>query len=135
MDNGGIWPGDESYFQNIRETALQDTIEQLTKELAEAQAEIERLKEYTTCTLVSTDAEMDDKDVEIAKRDKLIEQMREALESVRQKHYVNDDDNWYSCPASGLCSKDSARTDCDCGADHVNHIIDAALSAAERMSK
>jgi regulator of replication initiation timing len=39
MDNGGIWPGDESYFQNIRETALQDTIEQLTKELAEARAE------------------------------------------------------------------------------------------------
>jgi predicted RNase H-like nuclease (RuvC/YqgF family) len=43
MDNGGIWPGDESYFQNIRETALQDTIEQLTKELAEAQTEVERL--------------------------------------------------------------------------------------------
>lgn len=44
MDNGGIWPGDESYFQNIRETALQDTIEQLTKELAEARAEIEALR-------------------------------------------------------------------------------------------
>ena len=42
MDNGGIWPGDESYFQNIRETSLQDQIEQLTKELAEARAEIER---------------------------------------------------------------------------------------------
>jgi hypothetical protein len=42
MDNGGIWPGDESYFQNIRETALQDTIEQLTKELADARAEIEK---------------------------------------------------------------------------------------------
>jgi uncharacterized coiled-coil protein SlyX len=42
MDNGGIWPGDERYFQNIRETALQDTIEQLTKELAEARAEIEK---------------------------------------------------------------------------------------------
>jgi hypothetical protein len=47
MDNGGIWPGDESYFQNIRETALQDTIEQLTKELADARAEIERLKATT----------------------------------------------------------------------------------------
>lgn len=44
MDNGGIWPGDESYFQNIRETALQDTIEQLTKELAEAQADAEHWK-------------------------------------------------------------------------------------------
>ena len=54
MDSGGIWPGDESYFQNIRETALQDTIEQLTKELAGARAEIER-------------------------KDKLIEQMRRAL--------------------------------------------------------
>jgi ElaB/YqjD/DUF883 family membrane-anchored ribosome-binding protein len=79
MDNGGIWPGDESYFQNIRETALQDTIEQLTKELGEARAEIERLREYTTCTLESTDAEMDDKDIQIIKKDKLIEQMREAL--------------------------------------------------------
>jgi hypothetical protein len=33
---------DESYFQNIRETALQDTIEQLTKEIAETQALVER---------------------------------------------------------------------------------------------
>ena len=56
MDNGGIWPGDESYFQEIRETSLQDQVEQLTKELAEARAEIER-------------------------KEKLIEQMREALKS------------------------------------------------------
>ena len=54
MDNGGIWPGDESYFQEIRETSLQDQVEQLTKELAEARAEIER-------------------------KNALIEQMREAL--------------------------------------------------------
>jgi len=68
MDNGGIWPGDESYFQNIRETALQDTIEQLTKELAETQALVER-------------------------KDALIRQMRDALAlilegAIHDFHYV-----------------------------------------------
>jgi cell division septum initiation protein DivIVA len=56
----------------------------LETELAEARAEIERLKEYTTCTLESADANIDDKDVEIIKRDKLIEQMREALKAAKQ---------------------------------------------------
>lgn len=69
---------------------------------------------------------------EIERKDKLIEQLKKALESAKQQHYVNDDDNWYSCPASGLCSNDSAGTDCNCGADYVNSIIEAALSAAER---
>jgi malate synthase len=68
---------------------------------------------------------------ELAERDKLIEQMRDALKALKQRHYVNDDDNWYSCPASGLCSNDSAGTDCNCGADYVNSIIEAALSAAD----
>jgi hypothetical protein len=88
MDNGGIWPGDESYFQNIRETALQDTIEQLTKELAEARAEIKRLKEWEYCMKTQAPYEAAGATWElrhkhdqavIAERDKLIEQMREAL--------------------------------------------------------
>ncbi len=95
MDNGGIWPGDESYFQNIRETALQDTIEQLTKELAdkdkqlaEARAEIGRLKEWEYCMKTQAPYEAAGATWElrhkhdqavIAERDKLIEQMREAL--------------------------------------------------------
>jgi predicted RNase H-like nuclease (RuvC/YqgF family) len=112
-------------------TCASEENQQLKESLAEARAEIERLREYTTCTLESTDAEMDDKDVEIAKRDKLIEQMRDALKALKQRHYVNDDDNWYSCPASGLCSDDYAGTDCNCGADHANSIIEAALSAAD----
>lgn len=124
MDNGGIWPGDESYFQNIRETALQDTIKQLTKELAEARAELERLaleienKQYTiTCaseenqqlkeSLAEARAEIErlkgviisqitpeavvlsiySTSTEPAKdeRDKLIEQMREALQWYKEQ--------------------------------------------------
>lgn len=111
---------------------LEMGLEDCQAELVEARAEIERLREYTTCTLESTDAEMDDKDIQIIKKDKLIEQLKKALESAKLQHYVNDDDNWYSCPASGLCSNDSAGTDCNCGADYVNSIIEAALLAAER---
>jgi predicted RNase H-like nuclease (RuvC/YqgF family) len=112
-------------------TCASEENQQLKESLAEARGEIERLREYTTCTLESTDAEMDDKDIQIIKKDKLIEQLKKALESAKQKHYVNDDDNWYSCPASGLCSNDSAGTDCNCGADYVNSIIEAALRAAD----
>jgi hypothetical protein len=97
MDNGGIWPGDEGYFRNIRETALQDTIEQLTKELAEAGAEIER-------------------------KDKLIEQMREALSlilegAIHDFHYV--------------CQH---RDNCLCWSCQKKR-VNAALSAAERLEE
>jgi hypothetical protein len=87
-------------------TCASEENQQLKESLAEARAEIER-------------------------KDKLIEQMRDALKALKQRHYVNDDDNWYSCPASGLCSDDYAGTDCNCGADHANSIIEAALSAAD----
>lgn len=82
MDNGGIWPGDESYFQNIRETALQDTIEQLTKELAEARAEIGR-------------------------KSRLIEQMREALKALRKypNTYIT------TGQGAGIAEKDLAMCD------------------------
>lgn len=76
-------PRTDSYVYKFpgcqREPRLIDFARQLEREIAEARAEIERLKEYTTCTLESTDAEMDDKDIQIIKKDKLIEQMKEAL--------------------------------------------------------
>jgi peptidoglycan hydrolase CwlO-like protein len=56
----------------------------VSDQLAEARAEIERLKEYTTCTLESADANIDDKDVEIIKRDKLIEQMKSEIERLKR---------------------------------------------------
>jgi peptidoglycan hydrolase CwlO-like protein len=66
------------------EVMQQEHIERLKAELAEARAEIERLKEYTTCTLESADANIDDKDVEIIKRDKLIEQMKSEIERLKR---------------------------------------------------
>jgi len=68
---------------------------------------------------------------ELAEKDRLIEQMREALKSLRQKHVICED-GWYSCPASGECYRDDAGDECDCGADTANKIIEAALEAAER---
>jgi chromosome segregation ATPase len=119
-----------------------DKIEMLEKQLAEAQAEIERLaleienRQYTiTCASeenLQLKESLAEARAEIERKDTLIEQLKKALESAKQRHYVNDDDNWYSCPASGLCSDDHAGTDCNCGADYVNSIIKAALSAAER---
>ena len=85
-------------------TCASEENQQLKESLAEARAEIERLKEYTTCTLVTVDSEMDDKDIAIIKRDKLIEQMREAL-----KYALTE----------------ARSTECE-------RLIKAALSAAER---
>lgn len=45
------------------------------------------------------------------------------LESLKLKHHINDDDCWYSCPASGECCNDEL-TDCNCGADNFNAKID-----------
>jgi hypothetical protein len=52
---------------------------------------------------------------------------RALLESLRRPHLVCDD-SWYSCPASGDCSNESASTECACGADRTNKIIDEALT-------
>jgi TolA-binding protein len=119
-----------------------DEIAKLQQQLQEAQAEIERLaleienRQYTiTCASeenLQLKESLAEARAEIERKDTLIEQLKKALESAKQRHYVNDDDNWYSCPASGLCSDDHAGTDCNCGADYVNSIIKAALSAAER---
>jgi YHS domain-containing protein len=104
------------YYFSSRESE-----ENLYRDLAEVRADLRLAK-----NIIEMHVER------VAERDKLIEQMRDALKALKQQHYVNDDDNWYSCPASGLCSNDNAGTDCNCGADYVNSIIEAALSAAER---
>jgi hypothetical protein len=109
--------------------------EPLIKELAGARARADHLERIVD-EMVEEQAALCAEDQSITElvvhKDKLIEQMRDALKALKQRHYVNDDDNWYSCPASGLCSNDNAGTDCNCGADYVNSIIEAALSAAER---
>lgn len=43
MDNGGIWPGDEYYFESLKEKSYEERIKELKKELAEAHAEIGKL--------------------------------------------------------------------------------------------
>jgi HAMP domain-containing protein len=117
-----------------REPRLIDFARQLERELAGAQAEIERLAleiENQQYTITCASEENQQLKESLAEARAEIEQLNKALESAKQRHYVNDDDNWYSCPASGLCSNDSAGTDCNCGADYVNSIIEAALRAAD----
>jgi len=148
MDSGGIWPGDESYFQNIRETALQDTIKQLTKELAEARAMIECMQAAHTDATDKARAEIERlrarnailegaiSDVTeeqsalcvegqsitelVAGKDKLIEQMRSALEWYK--------DRVSNCNRSG----DAGEISRDQLAKDVGKRAEAALSAAER---
>lgn len=51
----------------------------------------------------------------------------------RIPHLIIEDDNWYSCPASGECARDDAGDRCDCGADFHNAQIDAAILALSRL--
>jgi hypothetical protein len=47
------------------------------------------------------------------------------LEKLRRTHYSCDEDCWYSCPkAEGGCCDDNAGTECNCGADVHNKILD-----------
>jgi len=54
MDNGGIWPGDEYYFESLKEKSYEERIKELTKELKEARAEIERLNKNLRLLLCET---------------------------------------------------------------------------------
>lgn len=54
--------------------------------------------------------------------------LRETLTAVRRKHYVNEEDYWWNCPASGESYRDNIGPGCDCGADRVNGLIDNALA-------
>lgn len=56
------------------------------------------------------------------------ERLREALESLRSRHYECED-RWYSCPESeDGCADDRQGDECNCGANRRNEIIDAALA-------
>ena len=48
------------------------------------------------------------------------------LESMKRSHHINDEDCWYSCPASGECCNDE-NEGCNCGADRVNEQIDKKI--------
>jgi len=48
-------------------------------------------------------------------------------EELRLSHYYNDDDCWYSCPASGQCCRENAGLKCDCGADAHNARVDELI--------
>ena len=54
----------------------------------------------------------------------------ETLDDLHRGHDYVDGDCWYSCPKHHEYCGDKDRTICECGADKVNAIIDAALAAA-----
>ena len=65
--------------------------------------------------------------------------VREVLEPLRRKHFVNEEDCWYTCSVAtdehdgGHTCRDYAKgTPCDCGADQDNARLDAAM---ERIAK
>lgn len=63
------------------------------------------------------------------------ERLRNALEGARRKH-TDCEDSWYSCPKSpDGCSNDGVGHECNCGADRVNAMIDAALHREPEESK
>jgi len=60
----------------------------------------------------------------------LLEEGFPAVDDLRAHpipHLIVEDDNWYSCPASGCCIRDDDDTACDCGAERHNARIDAAI--------
>lgn len=52
----------------------------------------------------------------------------ERLSALHREHFVNDEDCWYSCPASGQCCNDELGNECNCGANERNAVLDAALA-------
>jgi len=51
------------------------------------------------------------------------------LEKLRKKHYVNDEDCWFSCPKSGECCDEwmIEHSECRCGADEHNETLDGII--------
>lgn len=55
------------------------------------------------------------------------------LEKLRWTHLVVEEDCWYSCPKSGeCCNSVQSETDCNCGADFNNEILDGIISSLKR---
>lgn len=53
--------------------------------------------------------------------------LRDKLYSLETGHLVVDEDNWYSCPASGNCIRDHDGG-CNCGADRHNATLRDCLA-------
>ena len=57
----------------------------------------------------------------------------EALKKSRRSHHYCED-GWYSCPKSDDgCANQHEGTECNCGADEVNAVIDAAIAKLEAI--
>ena len=58
-----------------------------------------------------------------------MKQALEALESSRQTHHYCED-TWYSCPKHEEgCANEAEGDECNCGAEEVNAVIDAAITS------
>lgn len=62
----------------------------------------------------------------------LLSTLRDKLFSLQRRHLVIDDDNWYSCPASGNCIRDHDGT-CDCGAQAQNKTLLECIEIIEKL--
>jgi hypothetical protein len=58
-------------------------------------------------------------------------QLAEALRQVRIENHRECEDGWYSCQKHEGYFGEEDRTECDCGKDENNAVIDAALAAHE----
>jgi hypothetical protein len=58
----------------------------------------------------------------------------EMLAPLRREHLVVDEDNWYSCPMSEECNRDSYTGEprCNCGADAHNARVDETAARIAR---
>lgn len=63
------------------------------------------------------------------------EELIALIEDLRQSHYINDEDCWYSCPKAkndysdgSACCSDAPKDTCTCGADANNAKVDALLA-------
>ncbi len=71
----------------------------------------------------------------VANRDKLINNVVDMLDELRLPHSICDY-CWYSCPKSeDGCCNDGGGTECNCGADEHNSIIDKLIKQAREVVK
>ena len=82
--------------------------------------------------LASWKADMYARLEEIHKLEADNKRLREALESLRETEHYECEDCFYSCPKTGGCFIDVRDdTECTCGVDRRNAIIDKALKGGE----
>jgi len=65
----------------------------------------------------------------------IVRELVDSLEKCKQGHYECED-CWYSCPKSEEgCCDDRGGEECNCGADKLNVLIDAAVAKAKEVVK